>query len=332
MKPLFQTHLVNGHFGDPVVYIDFLFDRTALLFDLGHIRNLPPRKIMRLAAIFVSHTHMDHFNDFDWLVRLCLGRPVTLRLYGPQGFIERVEHHLAGYTWNLAAGYAESLELCVTELHEDGRGRRASFACRHNFMREAEHAVELPGNVLLEAPGFRVRAAILDHGIPSLAFALEEQRHISVRKNRLAAMGLAPGPWLKGLKQAVLKDAPDDTPIPLDDGGQSTLGELREAIIDISPGYKSAYVVDCAYTPQNRARIIELALDADELYIESAFTAADAAHAERKRHLTSLQAARLGREARVKRLIPIHCSPRYLDLGGDPQGEALQAFAGAHVQ
>lgn len=328
MKPLFQTHLVNGHFGDPVVYVDFLFDRRALLFDLGTIRNLAPRKIMRLTDIFVSHTHMDHFNDFDWLVRLCLGRPVALRLYGPEGFIDRVEHRLGGYTWNLAAGYAESLDLVVTELHEGERGRTARFECRHNFLREADHAVDLQGNVLLQAPGFRVRATILDHGIPCLAFALEEQRHISVRKNRLAEMGLATGPWLKGLKQAVLQDAPDDTPITFDDGRSLPLGELRDAIIDVTPGYKTAYVVDSAYTPENRARILDLARDADELYIESAFIAADHDHAANKQHLTALQAAQLGREARVKRLHPIHCSPRYQDQGGDPVGEALRAFAG----
>jgi ribonuclease Z len=328
VKPLFQTHLVNGHFGDPVVYVDFLFDRRALLFDLGTIRNLPPRKIMRLTDIFVSHTHMDHFNDFDWLVRLCLGRPVTLRLYGPEGFIDRVEHRLRGYTWNLAAGYAESLTLVVTELHEGERGRAARFECRHNFTREAEGTVDLPGNVLLQALGFRVRATLLDHGIPCLAFALEEQRHISVRKNHLAELGLSTGPWLKGLKQAVLQDAPDDTPILLDDGRTLPLGRLRDAIIDVTPGSKTAYVVDCAYTPENRTRIIELARDADELYIEAAFTAADAVHAENKRHLTGMQAGQLGRAAGVKRLHPIHCSPRYQDQGGDPVGEAQRAFAG----
>lgn len=328
MKPLFQTHLVNGHFGDPVVYVDFLFDRRALLFDLGTIRNLPPRKIMRLTDIFVSHTHMDHFNDFDWLVRLCLGRPVTLRLYGPEGFIDRVEHRLLGYTWNLAAGYVQSLTLTVIELHAGERGRTARFECRHGFRREAEWGVDLPGNVLLQAPGFRVRAAILDHGIPCLAYALEEWRHISVRKNRLAELGLSTGPWLKGLKQAVLRDAPDDTPIRLDDGRSLPLGRLREAIIDVKPGAKIAYVVDCADTPENHRRIIELARGADELYIEAAFTAADAAHAANKQHLTAPQAGRLGRAAGVKRLHPIHCSPRYQDQGGDPVGEALRAFAG----
>jgi len=328
VKPLFQTRLLNGAYGDPVVYVDFLFDRRALLFDLGTIRGLPPRKIMRLTDIFVSHAHMDHFTDFDWLVRLCLGRPVTLRLYGPAGFIDRVEHRLRGYTWNLAAGYAQSLSLQVSELHEGETGRTARFECRHNFAREAEQTIALPGGVLLREPGFRVRAAVLDHGIPCLGFALEEQRHISVRKNRLAELGLITGPWLRGLKEAVLTGAPDDAAILLDDGGSMPLARLRDAIIDVEPGFKVAYIVDNAPTPTNRTRTLDLARDADELYIEAAFTAADAEQAARKQHLTGVQAGCLGREAGVKRLIPIHCSPRYQDKDGDPVGEALWAFAG----
>jgi len=216
----------------------------------------------------------------------------------------------------------------VTELHEGERGRAARFECRHGFAREDEHEIALPGGVLLREPGFRVRAAVLDHGIPCLAFALEESRHISVRKEALAALGLRTGRWLKGLKLAVLDEAPDDTPIPLDDGQSMPLGQLREAIIDQEPGRKLAYVVDARFTPANQARIIDLARGADELYIESAFSAADAEQAARKLHLTGEQAAWLARQAGAKRLIPVHCSPRYKDKPGDPVAEALRAFAG----
>jgi len=52
-------------------------------------------------------------------------------------------------------------------------------------------------------------------------------------------MGLTTSPWLKGLKQAVLQDAPDDTPILLDDGSIRPVGKLRDTIIDVTPGYKA---------------------------------------------------------------------------------------------
>ena len=73
MKPVLHAQLVNSPFGDPCLYIDFLFERRALQFDLGDISRLSARKLLRISHIFVSHTHMDHFIGFDSIVRVCLG-------------------------------------------------------------------------------------------------------------------------------------------------------------------------------------------------------------------------------------------------------------------
>ncbi|MCK7581422.1 MAG: hypothetical protein MZV65_41185 [Chromatiales bacterium] len=58
-----------------------------------------------------------------------------------------------------------------------------------------------------------VRAALLDHDIPCLGFALEEKLHLNVWKNRLQELGLPTGPWLQELKRLVRRGAPDDTPV-----------------------------------------------------------------------------------------------------------------------
>ena len=68
---------------------------TSILLDLGDIHALPARSALRLTDIFVSHTHIDHFAGFDRLLRLFVGRPKLLRLYGPPGFIGNVEAKLA---------------------------------------------------------------------------------------------------------------------------------------------------------------------------------------------------------------------------------------------
>ena len=90
MRRLFEPRLVNDAFGDPGLYVDFHDERRALLFDLGDITVLPPRKLMRLSHVFVTHTHMDHFSGFDHLLRVVLGRKAAIELFGGPGFIASV--------------------------------------------------------------------------------------------------------------------------------------------------------------------------------------------------------------------------------------------------
>ena len=90
MRPLFHPSLVNGRYGDPTVYVETLFEKRSLLFDLGEIFSLSPRKIRRIDQIFVSHAHIDHFVGFDHLLRLLVGQEKSVQLFGPSGFAERV--------------------------------------------------------------------------------------------------------------------------------------------------------------------------------------------------------------------------------------------------
>jgi len=321
VTPQFLPSLVNGPFDDPALYIDFLFERRALLFDLGDVSVLPPRKILRLSHIFVSHTHIDHFIGFDQVLRLCLGREKTLYLYGPPGFTAQVEHRLASFTWNLVESYPTDFTVVAAELHPEGRSITAEFHCRRGFRREGERTGLLPGNILLNEETFRIRTAFLDHRTVSLAFALEEKSHVNIMKNRLLELGLPTGPWLAELKRAILRGDADDTPFRVWWHGAAgveehrfPLGELRKMILQVVPGEKIAYVTDTAYTPANAARIIDLAQGADYLFIEAMFPDAERQRAAERHHLTALQAGLLARQAGVARAIPFHFSPRYREM------------------
>ena len=335
MRPIVSAALVNGELGDPALYLDFRDERRALLFDLGDLTPLPARKILRLSHVFVSHTHMDHFAGFDRLLRLCLGRERELVLYGPPGFVDQVEHKLAAYTWNLVHNYPADFTLTAAELHADQSLQRACFHCRTRFRRETLAPLVLHNGILLDEEGFRVRAALLDHDIPCLGFALEEKLHMNVWKNRLQDLGLPTGPWLKDLKRLVRHDAPDDTPVRIhwsDHAGEYErtlpVGQLRDTVLQIVPGQKIAYVVDVVYHAENARRIVELVGDADILFMECVFLTGDTERAAARFHLTARQAGTLARAAGVKHLVPLHFSPRYSD---DPEAlrrEAEAAFAG----
>jgi ribonuclease Z len=339
MRPTFHPHLVNGSTGDPVLFVDCLFEHRALMFDLGDIRALPPRKLMRLSHVFISHAHMDHFIGFDWLLRILLGRDKDLQLYGPPGFLAQVEHKLRAYTWNLVHNYLSDFTLRVTELDGNGAGRLASFRCHNGFRCEDETSVICPDNVLLREPALHVRCALLDHGgIPCMAYTLEEQAHVNVWKNRLQELGLPIGAWLRDMKQAVLRNEPEHWQIRVewreDDVQRERLVSLAELqpALHVVPGQKIAYVTDVAWHQDNLKRIVELTHGADLLYIEAVFLQRDAEHGQRKFHLTARQAGEIARAAHVGSVIPMHFSPRYQGVDRmELRAEVEAAFGRASI-
>lgn len=335
MVSLVEPRLVNEPFGDPGLCADFRFGRRALLFDLGELQTVPPHKLLRVSDVFVSHTHVDHFNGFERLLRVCLGRPAKLRLTGPPGFIDRVQHKLGAYTWNLVAENESDFVIAVAEF--DGRklAAAAEFHSRDAFLRRGAAPPDLPEGVLLDEEDFQVRGTTLDHGVPSLAFAFAEKLRVNVWKDRLDRMGLAVGPWLKDAKRAVRRGDPDDTPIAALWKGSAglgtatlSLGDLKAEAFRLGPGECFAYVVDTAYHERNAAGIIALARNADTLFIEAVFLDEDREIAARKHHLTAAQAGSLARRAGVTRIVPFHFSPRYRDREDCLRREAAQAFAG----
>lgn len=332
MTPLFHPHLVNGPFDDPGLYIEFLFEKRAMMFDLGDISSLSNRKILRITDVFVSHAHMDHFIGFDRMLRIKLGRSAHVRLFGPAGFLDRLEHRLSAYTWNLAPRYRSDLVLTATELHADSNARTAVFQLSTAFRRDDAEPVSIQDGILHDEDGFRVRATILDHQTPCLAFALEEGRHVNIHKTEVEGMGFRVGPWLRELRQAVLRDEPDETPIRVwwRDGDRLCerhvpLGQLKARLLRIVPGQKIAYVTDAAYHDANVRRIVALARNADTMFIEAAFLDADTDIAAAKHHLTARQAGSLARQAEVRVVVPFHFSTRYSGRGDELMREVLAA-------
>jgi ribonuclease Z len=319
MRPIFQAELVNPAFGDPGVYIDLKFLRRALLFDTGDVVALSTRKLLRVSDVFVSHTHMDHFAGFDHFLRVCLGRSTGVRIYGPERFIDQLEHKLAAYTWNLVENYETDFVIVAHEL-ESGRLKRAAFSSRRRFERETLEELEAPDGLLLDDEQFKVRARAFDHhGVSSLAFRFEEAVHMNVWKNRLEELGLPTGPWLTDLKRKVRAGEPDDTPMVVrwrTRGGSREkalpLGELRQRVLEFAPGQRVCYVTDVAGHDANMRGLIDFLDSADLVFIEATFLHVDREHAERKAHLTARLAGSIVRAARVRTAIPFHFSTRYM--------------------
>ena len=328
-KTSLRTRLLNGQTGDPALLVQLRWQGRAVLIDLGRIDRTPAPVLFPIEAVFVSHAHMDHFMGFDQLLRLFLARDVTLRLFGPPGIADCVQGKLAGYTWNLTDEYVFAVD--VTEI-ADGVLTHTRFAARERFERRALGTTPRKGAAVFEDPYVRVEAAPLDHKIVSMAYAVIERTHLNVRPGTLESAGLRPGPWLNVLKNAVRGGAPDDMPIDVAPGTRKPLAALRDALLDITPGQKVAYVVDTLFSPANAERIIRLARDADVFYCESPFMDEDIDQATRRYHLTARQAGALARAARARRLNVFHFSPRYEGRYGELVAEANAEYLGQQAR
>jgi len=331
MRPSFHPRLVNGPFGDPGLYIPFIFENRAILFDLGENHALSSRDILKLSHIFVTHTHMDHFVGFDRMLRLLLGREKMLHIYGPQGFLKNVEGKLAGYSWNLVQDYANRFVLEVTEVRPRNRISRR-FECRNRFKPTGSPEKVPFDGLLVTEPAFSVSAVILEHGLPCLGFALKEQFHVNIIKDKVLGLGLDIGPWLKSFKAALFNHADPESDFTAISGKNGeirktfVLRELAAKIATITPGQKVAYIADVGIGAANEKKIAAFAGDADHLFIEAAFLEKHREIALRKRHLTARSAGAIAARARVKQVSVFHFSPRYSGCENLLQEEAQEAF------
>lgn len=301
--------LVNGVFGDPLLHLRLRHQARSLLFDLGEGARLSAKIAHQVSDVFVSHTHMDHIAGFLWLLRSRIGEFGSCRMYGPPGLADNIEGLVRGILWDRIAERGPIFE--VSELHGEVVERFRIQGGRRGA--QPLGRTQAADGVLLAEPGFRVRAATLDHaGTPVLAFAFEPARQLNVRKDRLLARGLGPGSWLGALKQALLEDRPD-APIALPDGSRAPAGTLGDELVLSSPGKKLVYATDFGDTPANRARLLALARGAHTLFCESSFRAEAADQAAHTGHLTTHACGEIAEAAAVARLVPFHFSRRYAD-------------------
>ena len=324
LLPPWNIEALNPPFGDPGFFLYHSYSGQGLLFDLGDLHKLPPRKILQASHIFISHGHIDHLIGFDQMLRTTLNRPRHLHLYGPPGIIEMIGHKLQGYHWNLTAHY--ELLITVHAVHKHFM-EKCTFACADKFHPQAPATCDRTDDIIFAAPTFVIKAVTLDHGTPCLAFTLNETLQVNFRPEELRRRHLEPGPWLSRLRQTLQSGTIDTTEIEVA-GTAYRAGKLAEEIAITKPGLKIAYVTDIGFNPENLSRLLPLITKADLLLCEAAFLDSAADKAAGSHHLTATQAGELARLAQAGRLKLFHFSPRHHDLEKEFYLQARARFPG----
>ncbi len=155
------------------------------------------------------------------------------------------------------------------------------------------------GSEAFAGDGYRISTHALAHTRPCLAWCLEEDPRPGVfHPEKAEELGVPRGPMWSTLQ--------DGSPVSLADGRtvhpREVLGEQRR-------GRKLCFATDTVPAPG----LAEFARGSDLFVCEGMFEEELAETAAEKRHLTAAQAARIAREAGVRRLGLIHYSPRYAD-------------------
>ncbi|NJR51257.1 MAG: ribonuclease Z [Leptolyngbyaceae cyanobacterium CSU_1_3] len=173
-------------------------------------------------------------------------------------------------------------------------------ACRRYSQTHFSYPVKVhtvkPG-LVFEDEDFAVSCAPLTHRVPAFGYRVAEKDrpgHFDVEKAK--ALNIPSGPIYGKLKRG------DRVMLP--DGRQINGAELCGAT---EIGRKVVYCTDTIYCEN----AIELAQDADVLIHEATFAHQDAELAYQRLHSTTTMAAQVALQARVKKLLMTHFSPRY---------------------
>jgi ribonuclease Z len=262
----------------------------TIVFDCGEGTQ---RQMMRYGTsfgfreIFFTHFHSDHMLGLTGLLR-------TMGLLNVLGQADREE----GITLYGPKGAKQILGAALSIGVERTKFPVAIY--------------ELKDGDVLKRKEYDLCAFATEHRTDSLGYALvEHDRKGRFDPDHARGMGIPEGPLWGRIHKGEA--------ITLDDGRRIESSEL------VGPPRPGRTVVISGDT-RPCAALREAARGADLLVHEATFTHEDAARARETGHSTAREAAQLARDAKVRRLVLTHISPRYSREAPELLAEAQEIF------
>ncbi|MBD1373034.1 ribonuclease Z [Hazenella sp. IB182357] len=242
------------------------------LFDCGeatqhHILSSPVR-LTKITRIWITHLHGDHIYGLPGLLgsRSFQGAETPLTVYGPRGIQTFIE---------------------------------TTLQTSYTYLRYPLNIVEIEDHMQITVPPFDVTIRLLEHGIPSYGYRLEEHPQPgTLNAKKLLADGLPPGPLYQSLKRGETITLPD---------GRTFCG--KDYLSTPKLGKIISILGDTRFTEAS----IQLAEQANLLIHESTYGAGQESLAFQHHHATCTQAAEVALRAGAKSLILNHISSRFTD-------------------
>jgi len=260
-----------------------------ILFDCGEGTQRQFQKsrlsYMQISKVFITHFHGDHFLGLPGLIQTMQlnDREIPLDIYGPNGMNKLVKQLLS-------LGYFKPKYDIVSHEIDEGD--------------------------ILDFGGYVIKTLKVKHGVPALAYALEEKmRPGKFNKPRALELGIPEGPLFSKLQKGET--------ITLKDGRKITPDMI------LGPPRKGRKIVISGDT-RPISRMVEFAKDADVLIHEATFDSSLEKTSYEYGHTTTVQAAEIAKKANVEKLFLVHISPRYISTRA-MEKEAQQVFKNSFI-
>ncbi|MFK7115559.1 peptidase [Flavobacterium oreochromis] len=267
--------------------------------ECGDASDLTVKECQNTEAIFISHTHIDHFVNFDTILRHQIGIQRRVIICGPEGITNQVQSKIKAYQWNLIEENAIVYE--VREIKND-----KSIICSEirpaawdiiPLEQELEH--------LYSNDKFYVEFEILDHKTPSIAYLFKERDTLKIDITKSNFKG---GAWVNTLKEAF--NSQNQEALITIENQTFTAKELYH-LLEIKKGDALGIIMDHAANPSNHDKIQERFQNTNTVYIECFYKNEDQAQAEMNFHSFSKASAAIMKRSKVKNAIPVHFSRKY---------------------
>lgn len=273
---------------------------TMYLCDCGEASLLTVKEAQSISALFISHTHIDHFSNFDGIFRHQIGSGEKVVICGPENIQLQVQSRLKSYTWNLVDENAIAYEIREIISPKEIKVYTIKPPLWNlTFVKNQD--------VLYEDQFLDVDCTVLDHKTDSIAYLFKEKDSITFKED---ASSFKKGKWIEALKPAFEENNADQN-IEIE-GINHRAGDLFHLLLR-TEGYKLGVIMDHAAREENYIKIRTVFKEADLVYIETFYKDADKEFAKINYHSFASASGKIMQESNVKEAVPIHFSRRYTE-------------------
>ncbi|NHN24570.1 peptidase [Flavobacterium jejuense] len=270
------------------------------IVDCGEASLLTVKDCMNARAIFISHTHIDHFINFDQIMRHQIGTKERYIICGPKNIAVQIQAKLRSFTWNLVEDDAVIYE--IREIISENE--ITSYE-----MKPAHWELELVANrtTLYDDERVVVNFTILDHKTDVIAYHFKDKDSINIDVSKVTHKL---GKWINELKLAYV--AKEGDKIISFEEHQFKAKELFH-YLKIERGNTLGIILDHASHKENHNKIKQLFKECDTVFIETFYKEEDKEKALINYHSYASQSGKIMFESKVKKAIPVHFSRKYTE-------------------